>query len=171
MPENPMPPDQRPAPPRRHTPVWAVVLIVVGALIALVSLAITAGGGALTWAHATQRDANGFYSTPTERFETTTYAVTSDVIDLGRAGENGPLELGDLGTIRIRAEATGEQRVFVGIASQRDVDDYLASVSHATIEHLHLDPFSVEYRYSNGDRAARSSRGARHLGGLRRRRR
>jgi hypothetical protein len=140
--------------------VGGVVLIVLGALIALSGLAVTAGGGLLTWAHATQRDANGFYMTPTERFETTTYAITSDALDLGRSGDDTPFDLGDLATLRLRVEGTGRQPVFVGIASQRDVDAYLASVSHAQIDNIRTNPFSVDYRYQDGpDRPSPPGRG------------
>ena len=147
----PPPPPAQPAPPRGRTPVGAIVLIVVGTLLALVSLVVTAGGGALIWAHGTQRDANGFYSTPTERLETTTYAITSDAIDLGRAGDDTPFEPGHLATLRVRAEATGGGPVFVGIASQQDVEAYLGSTAHAQIDQIHLDPFYVDYRYLQGN--------------------
>ena len=146
-------PPPPPGPPQRRSggaPVGAIVLIVAGALLALASLAVTAGGGLLTWAHATQRDANGFYMTPTERFETTTYAITSDALDLGRAGDDTPFDLGDLATLRLRVEGTGGQPAFVGIASQNDVDEYLASVSYAQIRNLRTNPFSVDYRYQDG---------------------
>jgi hypothetical protein len=146
----PPPPPGAPPPPTRGAPVWPIVLIVVGALIGLLSLGTTAGGGLLTWAHATQRDASGFYMTPTERLETTTYAITSDAIDLGRAGDDTPFDLGDLATLRLRVEATDGQAVFVGIASESDVDAYLRDVSYAQIEDLDVDPFSVEYRYRDG---------------------
>jgi hypothetical protein len=150
-PQSPEPPPGRPAPPHGRAPVGAIVLIVVGALLVLVGLVIAAGGGALTWAHATQRDASGFYTTPTERLETTTYAITSDAIDLGRAGEEGPFELGDLATVRVRVEASGGEEVFVGIGSQRDVEAYLASTAHAQIDRIDVDPFDVDYRYLPGD--------------------
>ena len=92
VPPPPSPP--RPSGAGRGVPVGPIVLIVAGALLALASLGVAGVGGVLTWAHTTQRDASGFYTTPTERFETTTYALTSDAIDLGRAGESGPFELG-----------------------------------------------------------------------------
>ncbi len=144
-------PDPAPHPSHR-TPIGAIVLVVVGALIALTGLGVVAGGGALMWLHGTQRDADGFYATSAERFETTTYAITSEELDLGSPEPGSPVELSDLGTARISAEGTGEGRVFVGIARQRDVDAYLAGVSHAQIRNVSLAPFSVSYRYERGER-------------------
>jgi len=149
-PEQPVPEQHAPPEAPHRAPVGSIVLIVVGALITLVALGLTAAGGALVWVHATQRDAAGYYTTPIERFETTSYAITSDAIDLGSAGREEPRSLGDLATIRIRADRTGPGRVFVGIARQRDVDAYLAGVGHAQIEQLRLAPFSVDYSYRDG---------------------
>jgi hypothetical protein len=142
--------ENRPAPPHHRLPVGPVVLIALGAVMVLVALSVTVGGGALVWLHATQRDADGFYTTPTERFETTSYAITSNKIDLGSSQQDGPVDLGDLATVRIRAQATSPGSVFIGIARQRDVDAYLADVGHAQIDRIRLSPFSVTYRYEPG---------------------
>ena len=146
-----------PPPPtgRRRVPVGSIVLIVAGALIVLLAALVGVGGGALVWAHTTQRDADGYYTTSTQRFETTSYALTSTEIDLGSSRRETPVDLGHLGTIRIRAERTTPGAVFIGIASQQDVDAYLSTVSHARIERLRFDPFSVEYRYEGGGAPAR----------------
>ena len=47
-----------------------IVLVLAGLLAAVVGLGMAVGGGVLLWAHATQRDDDGFYSTRTERLET-----------------------------------------------------------------------------------------------------
>jgi len=139
-----------PPPPHRRVPVGPVVLIVLGAMTVLLALTVAIGGSALVWLHATQRDADGFYTTPTEQLETTSYAITSSRIDLGSTEQSGPVDLGDLATVRIRAESTRPGAVFVGIARQRDVDAYLAGVGHAQIDQIRVGPFSVRYRFEPG---------------------
>jgi hypothetical protein len=46
-------------------------------------LAAGVGGGALVWAHSTQRNADGFYSTSAERLTTSSFAMTSPDLDFG----------------------------------------------------------------------------------------
>lgn len=45
-----------------------IVLIVIGALLALLGFALSIGGGALLVARGTPRDGEGFFTTSTERF-------------------------------------------------------------------------------------------------------
>ena len=105
-----------------------IVLVVVGALLALASLGLVAAGATLVWAHTTQRDATGFYTTPTEPLQTRSYALTSQV-DLGaRPSERDWVPAHPLGTVRIRASAvTGGGAVFIGIGRQAAVDAWLAA--------------------------------------------
>jgi hypothetical protein len=125
-------------------------LTVVGAVIVVISLALGAVGGFLSWAYATQRDADGFFTSGTHHFETLTYAVTSEHVDLDvRPGEDR-FDLGELATVRLTAEASGANDVFVGIGPERDVARYLAGVGHATVDDVDLRPFRVTYRTDAG---------------------
>jgi hypothetical protein len=141
-----------PAPPAHHAPVGRIIAVVLGALLVLLGAAVTTGGGVLTWAHATQRDADGFFSTSSERFETTAYAITSEAIDLGTwPGRRGRVaDLGDLATVRIRVSSAVEGQVFVGIGRDDDVAAYLAGVAHAEVDEVDFRPFSVSYRHVPG---------------------
>ncbi len=110
-----------------------VILMIIGLLVALVGFGLTAGGSALLWANGTQRDADGFFTTNTQRITTDTYALTAD-LDLG--GEPRPddwiTEL-SLGTVRLDVEPTGDGPVFVGIGHQSDVAAYLRDVEHVHV--------------------------------------
>ena len=87
-----------------------ILLVVFGAIAAFSGLALGVGGGVLLWAHSTQRDADGFYTTSTERFTTETYALTSNV-DLGQApGEHDWTLAHPVGTVRIRATGSEGDR-------------------------------------------------------------
>lgn len=126
-------------------------MVVAGALLVLVGLGLLAVGGVMTWAHATQRDDAGFFSTGRHRFETLTHAITSDDIDLGTERGREWFNIGDLATVRIEVEAVEGGAVFVGVGRRDDVEEYLDDVSRARIEDVDLDPFAVTYRFETGD--------------------
>ncbi|HET6878219.1 MAG TPA: DUF4389 domain-containing protein [Jatrophihabitans sp.] len=116
--------------------VWTggrVVSLVLGSLLALVSLAVLAAAGATTWLDNSQRDAAGYLSTDPHTFTTPSYAVTSDSIDLGTASDLfTPADL--FGTVRIRATSNRPAGVvFVGVAPAAAVERYLGGVSHAVV--------------------------------------
>ncbi len=138
-----------------HLRPGRIMLLIAGALVALLGLALTAGGGVLVWAHATQRDAAGYYTTATEHYSTPTYALTSR-IDLGRAsGEHDWTLAHPVGTVRIQASA-GPQALFVGIAAQADVDRWMVGVAHERVAGANFGPFHTESTVVAGDRAAAS---------------
>jgi hypothetical protein len=134
----------------RPVPVGRIVMVVVGALLVLVSVALVAVGGLMAWAHATQRDDDGFFATGPHRFETLTHAITSDAVDLGTERGQRWADLGDLATVRIQARPVGTEDVFIGIGPQQDTEDYLGEVSRARVEQVRFDPFSVTYEFEGG---------------------
>jgi hypothetical protein len=131
--------------------IGRIAMVVMGALVALVGLGLAAGGGVLNWAHATQRDGAGFYTTSTERFRTSTYALTSDV-DLGRAPGNQSWTMAHpVGTVRLRA-AGDDRPLFVGIGPEEQVDRWLTGVSHERVAGANFGPFRSGSDIVAGDR-------------------
>ena len=141
------------SPPVHRPPGGRIALTVIGAVLVLVALVIGAIGAVLVWAHTTQRDADGFYTSDAERLETVSYAITSEDIDLGvgPGGRERRFDLGDLATVRIMVDPQGEAPVFLGIGPEDDVDRYLDGVAHAEIDDIDQDPFRVTYRFEEGD--------------------
>lgn len=128
-----------------------IILLVLGVLVGFLAVGLGSAGAVLTWVHATQRDASGFYSTTPERFESVTAGITTREIDLG-AGPGvawQPLPR-DWFTVRFQVEPRTDDEVFVGIARQRDVEDYLAGVAHDEIESIDYRPFEVTYQRRDG---------------------
>ena len=129
-----------------------IALVVLGCIVALLALAFLAGGAVLFWAHTSERDAEGYYSTGTERFQTQTYALVSDDLEIGTEGPDWLFREGRLGTIRVRGTSAepGEQ-IFIGVARTSEVDGYLGNVSRARVFDLEFDPFAVEYERLPGN--------------------
>lgn len=129
-----------------------VVLLVLGSIAALLGLALTAAGGVLVGIHATQRDGDGYYTSSTERFETPTYALTSEDIQLHVDADGrdwGPLR--DIGTARIAAQSSLGGAIFVGIARHADVERFLAASAHDELTDVSFDPFEPTYRRQAGE--------------------
>lgn len=107
--------------------IGRIIAAGLGALIALIAIGLVVGGIALTWAFSTQRDADGFLTSPTYELSTTRSAIVSADIDLGsEPGEWWPT---DFATVRLDTESTTGSSVFVGIGPTADVDTYLMGVA------------------------------------------
>jgi hypothetical protein len=145
---------------RRNRPVP----LVIGILLALMGLPLLLGGLGLGWAVATQRDDDGFFSTPTEQLTTETVALSSEVVNFGQAGPDDWRADHHLATVRLSARSEGARAVFIGIAPSADVARYLGSASYDEISDLRSDPFeySLTRRGIGGDlaRPAVHGRGA-----------
>jgi hypothetical protein len=130
-----------------------IALLVVGSILALVSLGLLAGGGTLLWAHTTQRDDDGFYSTRHERFESDGYAIRSDDLDLSTDGPDWLVDEGRLGTIRLNASSGDPAKeLLIGIGPRNAVESYLRGVEHDVVVDVTVDPFEAEYRRQPGTR-------------------
>src|SRR3954447_20220279 len=137
---------------RRSRPV----LLVIGILLALVGIPLLLGGLGLGWAMATQRDDDGFFSTPTEQLTTETVALSSEVVNLGKPGPNDWWANRERATVRLSARSAHASAVFIGIAPSADVAHYLGSASYDEISDLRTDPFdySLTRRGTGGELSA-----------------
>jgi hypothetical protein len=132
-----------------------VVLVVLGSIAVLLGAALLAGGGALLWADQTQRDDDGFLSTPTERLSSNSYAIVSEPIDLVEADADADWLLSEdvLGDVRVRASG-GD--VFVGVGPTGDVEGYLRGVEYDRLTNVDYDPFSADYERERGGEPTRA---------------
>lgn len=122
-------------PGRRGWTAGRIVLLVIGALLALVSLGLLAAGGAATWLQ-THRD-DGYVNLGSRTVATSGYALASNSLDLGRR------RWSVLGTVRIRATGQPPARpVFVGIAPSGSADSYLTGVQYTSVDNV--------FTYSSG---------------------
>lgn len=95
----PPPVDPTPRPAR----VGAVIVIVIGSLLALMTLGLLSAGGFLMWVDRTDRDASGYVTSGTGSLSAPSYAIASSNIDLNFSSGDLPLDQGALGTVRITA--------------------------------------------------------------------
>ncbi|HYU63646.1 MAG TPA: hypothetical protein VEN12_07670 [Verrucomicrobiae bacterium] len=133
-----------PAQPARRFDRGRGLRLVFGSLGVLAALAFLAGGGALTWALQTHRDGSGYFTTHTHHYQTSSYALSTESLDV--SGMTGALE-DRLGRLRITATSTAAAKpVFIGIARAENVDRYLARVEHDELRDIDSEPSGIEYR-------------------------
>jgi Domain of unknown function (DUF4389) len=135
---------ERPLEAARPRGRGAVLLLVLGSIAALFAFLLLVGGCGIVVVDRVQRDDDGFLMTPTEDFETSTYAIVSENVDVNVEGPDWAAE-DFLGTVRIRSES--DRPVFIGIAREADMESYLGDVQRAVVSDIdddgeHLSPRS-----------------------------
>lgn len=106
-----------------------VVTLVIGSVLALVSLGLLGGGGTLLWADLALRH-DGYVTTGTAAYSTTGYALASERVSLGW----GLLLTGLVGDVRVRVTPVSPDRaVFVAIGPADRVAAYLSGTAYATV--------------------------------------
>jgi Domain of unknown function (DUF4389) len=112
-----------------------VVALVVGAVMALVSLGLLAGGVATLVADRTQRDDAGFLRTDEQALSTSTLALVSEGIDLRLDGPD-TLYGSVLGDVELRVTSEQGAPVFVGVADKAAAAAYLDGFRHDEINRI-----------------------------------
>ena len=132
--------------------VGRIIQIILGAVILLAGLGVAGAGAGLIWANATQRDAQGYFTSPVEPFVADGVALVSSVDFSMKPGPNSWISLDPLGTLRVRASlATGP--IFLGVAPTPDVERYLAGAAHSVVTSVSVLPFAANYREVSGSRS------------------
>ena len=100
-----------------------------GSVLALASVVLLGGSGAVAWADHQQQ--GGYVSTGTATYSTGGYALASDPVRLAGGWSWLSWLVGD---VRIRVAATSPVKpVFVAIAPAADISRYLTKVSYTTV--------------------------------------
>lgn len=127
-------------------------MLVLGTLSALVGLGLLAGAAATGWANFQQRD-GAYLTTPSERYETASYALISPGLTV-MIDRDVPGVLTDgAGRLLLQGSAEAGREIFIGIAQQTDVVRYLESVRHSEVINVQFRPFRADYRDVPGSRA------------------
>ena len=120
-------------------------LILAGSVAALIATVMIAAGAFALWGDS-KKDADGYLSTGTERFTTTTRALASERLDIEIDGKHWIAGVEDLGDSRLKVTSANGEPVFAGIAPKQDVDAYLRGVEHTVVADIDTAPFSARHR-------------------------
>ncbi|MGS0687968.1 DUF4389 domain-containing protein [Nakamurella sp. GG22] len=147
-----------PPPPRAQARRWSagsVAAILIGSLLVLGGLGSAAGGTAIFVAAAATRADDGSYTTPTEQFSGSGYAIEFGAAELNWTQAGWAANADWLGQVRATAEnASSDVPVFVGIARTADVSRYLGGVQTDRVTDFSLFPFTAKYSSHAGSAPA-----------------
>jgi hypothetical protein len=132
--------------PRSFRPVP----LVLGSLAVLTALVVLAIGGVALWADQTQRDTDGYLTSPEGLLATPTNALVSETATINVGAADWVLTPDRFGTVRVHARGPHGLPVFLGIGPAADVDDYLDGVGHSVVTDVGYGPFSAGYERVEG---------------------
>jgi hypothetical protein len=125
----------------------------VGASVTgLVAFALFLAGGLLLWANGHYKDADGYLTTPNQRFESDSYAITTRNLEVGAGAPGFLLKADRYGTVRLETMAKGGKPLFVGVARTGDVERYLGGSAHSVVSDIDYAPFRARYDQVQGAR-------------------
>ena len=128
QPQPPQPPEPPPQQPEPRAPIRGTGRLVGGVILVVIGVLAFAIGGVLLGFHLGARDDDGFYEIHDTRLGTPTRALVSDSVEVD-LGDAWLVDDGDLGDLRLSAESTTGEAVFVGIGPTADVRRYLVGVA------------------------------------------
>jgi len=124
--------------------VKKVLLIVFGAIGALVGIGLLIGGAVI----AAITSGDGWINSETHTVSTETYGLVSQP----QAIRNGSVTTRDSTDVhlRVRAQPTGGKAVFIGVGRTSDVDGYLDNVPVEEVTDIRFSPFRLDTRRLDG---------------------
>ncbi|MGZ6638444.1 MAG: hypothetical protein ACXVII_36985 [Solirubrobacteraceae bacterium] len=96
---------------------------------------------ALVIVHLTQRGKDGYYTSSTTHVATPGYAITAEGLHIG---DLPSVATDAVGRVRVSAQSSNGQALFVGIAPQDAVNAYLASVARSEVTDVNGDTITYK---------------------------
>jgi hypothetical protein len=114
-------------------------------------LGFTIVGGGVLWANFALTDDEGYLTTKTLHIDKDSYAVVTEPADI-HLGSAWGWDLGDLVSFKVEGSNDNLTKdIFIGVASESDIDDYLENVTYDEIIGFHINPDEIEYRHHPGN--------------------
>jgi uncharacterized membrane protein len=134
-----------------------IILLIFGVIGLLISVSLLLGGAAILIADNIIKDNDGFYTTKTINVDKNSYAIVTGPanIDINIGWNSGLFwDPGDLVTFRIEgSNEDSSNPIFIGIARESDIDNYLDNVEYDEVRRLHTNRLDIDYRNHSGDTA------------------
>jgi len=133
-----------PPPPRRGWTAGTVLTVVVGCLVALMSLGLFSGGATTLVANSVARDTDGYVMSRSESVGSSGHAVVFSDLQIDTRGASWvPRQL--IGDVKVTVSpSTPGAPTFFGLGPQRDVDAFLSGSAYTVERGPQLAPLEVE---------------------------
>lgn len=134
-----------------------IALLIFGIIFLVGALVLMAGGGGLMWLGKTLENENPLFASRETRLrKADSYAIVTEPFGIDWYDESEGRRWGsDFITVKVQCESQDKSRgIFIGIARETDVEEYLGSVRYYEIVEWSSDPFDdpeVDYRLHSGD--------------------
>ena len=129
-----------------------IVLLVFGIIFLLASVFLLPAGVGLVWVNAAVTDDDGFLTSKTTDLESDSYAITTTPAQMEWDADRGMAwccDPGDFLTLKVKGENQDSSKgIFMGIASESDVDDYLERVRYDEITTWASSPWGSDVEYT-----------------------
>jgi len=128
-----------------------IIVLVIGIIVLILSIVLMFLGGAMLVANNTLKDSEGYLNTKTIQIESDSYAVTTlpAEIDLRAVWI---WDWSDLAAFRVEGSSDNpSKQLFIGIAEEMYVKDYLNGVHYDEITDFRIFPYELEYTGHAGD--------------------
>jgi hypothetical protein len=122
------------------------------AVTGLIAFALFLAGGLLLWANGHYKDADGYLSTGSQRFNSREYAITTPNLQVGAGAPGFLIKADRYGEIRLQTMAKGGKPLFVGVARTSNVDRWLRGTSFSEVSDIDYAPFDATYAEHRGTR-------------------
>lgn len=116
-----------------------IFLACLYALVLLVGVGLIISGGSILWANTFMEDSEGFYTSRSVEVQRDSYAITSYPAEIDVKHLGGLLGWVESVEVKLEAENNSDKGVFVGIAPEKDLKNYLNGVEHDQIDELDLN--------------------------------
>ena len=129
--------------------VVKILLLIFGVIVVLVAIGMIVAGGGVLWANSALTDDDGYFTTKTLRIDKESYAIASESADIDVASIWG---LGRLVTFKVEGSNDDPSKnIFIGVAEERDLEDYLRDVEYHEVTDLKISPDRLEYSKRPGN--------------------
>ena len=130
-----------------------IILLVFGIIIMVAALGLVIAGGGALWVNGALTDDDGYFTTKTLRIDSDSYAVITEPADVD-LGSAWVWDWGNLVKFKVEGENDDLSKgIFIGVADERDLNDYLRDVEHDEIIDFSIGPDELNYRYHSGSSA------------------